>query len=530
MKALKKLHFSFRSSSLVLNDLQRFCDVYPNLTDLKLNRGTFCITNSMLEALPRTLKRLELLGSFLSSASSNEDINLTLLAKLTQNLECLKLRQFTIVLGANETLEQFEFSDSLLELWVDSLHYAALITKLPRFIEHVSIGFHSESKGIFNSTVSMLPVTLKTFILLNRPHKAQFVIDGPFPPHLERWEAKFKWESVSTAFPPPSSYKEGNIPIQMFGKSLELIPKSLREINVTGMDLRAEQVENLPAALWRLTLGQSNDDVFLKLPKTLRSLTLVGPVKQGVLDREVCERMENLEELDCSSDHLALLSDLNAFIRLKGFVFNVKDARLTKEGKLFSHLSEALKDSLETIRIIITRQFGPLWPVWMAQLTEYRKLTSLACILDTFCGDNWLKIPTFLKCLPPSLTQLQVPPIPLSKPMNSLEEEVALIASPEFRKCFRHLPKSLIDLHFGFPRSHPEFHSPYPLRLSDDCFAHLPPSITHLSLSNVCGITEQFWDVIPPHIGYFVFSDRTLQSNPSFRKLEEEYFSKLGAF
>jgi hypothetical protein len=78
MKSLQKLTLRFPHTSYFWADGHDLNELFPNLTHLTLARGIYCLSKIMIEALPRTLRHLELNGSF---KSSNETINLTTLAK-----------------------------------------------------------------------------------------------------------------------------------------------------------------------------------------------------------------------------------------------------------------------------------------------------------------------------------------------------------------------------------------------------------------------------------------------------------------
>jgi hypothetical protein len=137
--------------------------------------------------------------------------------------------------------------------------------------------------------------------------------------------------------------------------------------------------------------------------------------------------------------------------------------------------------------------------------------------------------PEYFKHLPPSLTELKVPPVSWDTTTSkSASEEAAFLSSPEFIECFRHFPNTLTDLSFGFPLMNGGTGSYKPRKLIEDCFAHLPASLTRLNLENVsmC-ITDRFWDAIPPSIGYISINPETFDRSPSASERLDEYLSKF---
>jgi hypothetical protein len=135
-------------------------------------------------------------------------------------------------------------------------------------------------------------------------------------------------------------------------------------------------------------------------------------------------------------------------------------------------------------------------------------------------------LPEYLKCLPPNLTYLHVPPRVISRVLDESEED-ALLASPAFLDCFHHLPKTLTSLDFGSPCRDPATDYEYFTRLSDECFSHLPPSLTRLYIPSVIGITNRFWDIIPPNIQDMQFNDDYVNQTPLFAQRRDAYSQKI---
>jgi hypothetical protein len=210
---------------------------------------------------------------------------------------------------------------------------------------------------------------------------------------------------------------------------------------------------------------------------------------------EICEGLASLEVLVCSLHHFQSAACLSAFKCLKRLRLEVSADWLATEESLFTHLPSSSMDSIEHLTITIGVSHAIHWPIWITQFKECPRLSTLNCILFEFAGNN--SLPHYLKQLPKSLRQLNVPPIPFSKPLKSEEQELAFCSSPEFIDCFQHFPKKLARLSFGYPLQHPSEPRSKPLMLSDDCFTHLPPKLVSLFLKNVVGITERLENVIP---------------------------------
>ena len=135
----------------------------------------------------------------------------------------------------------------------------------------------------------------------------------------------------------------------------------------------------------------------------------------------------------------------------------------------------------------------------LANLVLSIKKLRLSPHFESDCCENRIQsttLLTFLKCLPPKLESLKVPPVLLPSDQDAA---TAILSTSDFLDCYCHFPHSLTRLSF----SHATVayrRAGTPSWLSDDYFAHLPPSLTELVLGDVGGITHRFWDVIPPNI------------------------------
>jgi hypothetical protein len=522
MISLKKLSFAFSQSPSILSDGKRLARIFPNLTDLSIKSGRFDTTLLALEALPSTLRRLDLDGLFSRSPMSPVKlINLTLLAKISQNLEVLRLSSFRIILGPKESSDQFQFSDSLLDFSLDDLQVPQLLSKLPKYLEHLKVSVMGKRSP--DIPVSTLPATLRTCQVFG----TVFVLDGPFPPQLETWSAKATWKSVPSNFSFPSSLKDINCPWYSFDPDLELIPKSLTALNASDINLVSRHIQNLPPFLSELYLRGANPEIYPLLPTTLKRLHIVSH-HSGILTREVCDRLESLEKLVCYLHHFESASCLSAFKCLKILEWSITEEELTFEEQLFSNFQKSCLQSVESVLLGLMGR-APFWPIWLTQFKECQHLKTLKCsFFDIARAAGNDSMPLYLKCLPPSLTVLDVPPIavhPLS--IYQTQQIEASNSSPDFIECFHHLPTTLQSLSFGSAIWDPVSQQYMPVVLSDDCFTHLPTSLTHLNLINVCGLTERLWEIIPRMIGELDFSPKTLEEAPSFRKLSKEYLAKL---
>jgi hypothetical protein len=529
MKSLKKLAFRFHQSPSILNHGYRLAASFPNITDLKLISEQYPITNKHLEALPSTLRRLDLDGgNDRTGDPSNEAINLTLLAKVSQNLEVLRLNRFPIELAADENVEDFAFSDSILDLELNALNVGQLLTKLPRYIEHVDIELSAQSPMLASVPISSLPVSLRTFTIRYWDENATFVVDGPFPPHLELWSANVNWDSRPENFTFPPTLKVIDCPWEVFGSHLERAPKTLTRLYACDYDLEEAQFHNFPASLSELHLGRSFSGVYSMLPHTLRHLHLIAVRESAVLTRAVCETLEALEALNCELLHLESVACLGAFKCLNRLLIDAEELDLPPGDALFAHLAPSCMHTLEVVSLgVIGLDFGS-WPIWIAPLKECPNLNKLSVRLEMRLmarADNqpapnqstsvhsWM--PFYLKSLPPSLTALIIPPMKNSI-TTFIGDPKTLLSSPEFHECFHRFPKTLTNLSFGYQVT----------KLDDECFAHLPSLLTRLDVSKVTGITDRFWQLIPPHIADFQFNPSILAA-PSFSDLRNAYRHKL---
>jgi hypothetical protein len=384
-------------------------------------------------------------------------------------------------------------------------------------------------------SLSVLPATLLSLRVFAYPRKARFIVDGPFPPCLKEWSANLSWSWMPKDFKLPDSLREIDCPTEVFGTHLKDAPRSLTQLDVTDIELEALHVQNFPSHVSELLIGSSSREALLILPKTLSSLWITSLPTVGILTKAVCERLESLESLTCDLHLLEHPSCLQAFKCLKALHFRVCLDYLADETSLFSNLSVSTVNTIESVVLdLMNPNPSRLWPTWVTQLRECPRLERINCTpFEMLCGNDCL--PLYLKCLPPSLTELGMPPMPMflapSSPEKEKAETLAFISSPEFVDCFHHFPKSLTDLSFGYPCPNPSKDSnrAQPIMLPDDCFTHLPPSLTHLNLLNVVGLTERFWDIIPPHIAGFQFNGQ-FPPHPSFGLSHEIYLSKFDKF
>ena len=158
-------------------------------------------------------------------------------------------------------------------------------------------------------------------------------------------------------------------------------------------------------------------------PKTLRKLSLAAELEPGTLTVAICEQLEALQDLDCclhQFDSTSCLSVFNGLIRLN---IRVWFWHLASEEALFSELSNSSKQQIKEIGLFIGSGWGSLWELWLTQLQDCPSLTSLTCSLGVNCGIA-NSLPIFLKCLPPSLTELHVHPIPISSHITTAEERL----------------------------------------------------------------------------------------------------------
>jgi hypothetical protein len=275
----------------------------------------------------------------------------------------LRLIEFQIVLDEDETVENFEFPDSLLELTLASLLVTELLLKLPRYIEHINIHIDYHASSIPAIPVSMLPATLRTLDLTGINDLAPIVIDGPFPPRLEKWNALFDCNGLPPDCVLPSCIEEIYGGIQLVGTHFESVPKSLKVLVVDDVRIEALDVANFPSSLSSLYLGHATAEAFLMLPKNLSELYLTLS-DDAMLTRAVCERLELLKVLYCSLHHFESIGHLNAFKCLKSLYIEARLSRdsLSQEA-LFSHLSTSSVDTIETINLTIANPQATQWPL-----------------------------------------------------------------------------------------------------------------------------------------------------------------------
>lgn len=523
MISLKKLDFGFLQSSSILAHSDHFSELYPSLTDLTLTRGVDKISTTLLQALPSTLRRLYLEGRRIRTQRlQNDPISLNLLSKISQNLEFLCLKFIPIGLNKDDPVEGFQFSDSLLDLRLNNVIVAQLVSKLPRYVEHVEIKLSYESHKL-KFPISVLPPTLRTFNF-ECSYEFAFQIDGcGFPPNLEQWNARVDWENeVLENFKFPDSLQRiEHCPLEVFGDHLERAPKSLKfmDLNLTTSDRTIEviDIQNLPPLVTELVLCQC-EGIISALPRRLTSLTLGSTKARGCLTVEVCSFLENLQTLNCHIHHFEVVHCLSAFKCIKNLTFLATNEHLDEEEKLFSQLACS---SLEEVDFKLFQTFEKLWPYWITQLQTQPELRSISCLV--FSKTSSEGFPEYLKRLPPHLESLQVPALHLPKDTSSADAK-SIISSQAFTDCFKSLPSTLTSLLFRKS-------SGKSLLLSDDCFTHLPPSLTVLGLFNVEGITDRFWDVIPPSIRSVQVTVDVLGQDapdtPSFRQKRLEYSSKF---
>jgi hypothetical protein len=325
------------------------------------------------------------------------------------------------------------------------------------------------------------------------------------------------WGSLPPNFSLPSTVREIDCPWEVFGDHLELVPKSLSLLYASDYQLEKRHVDNCPPSLTELYLDRIFPEALSMIPTHIRKLHLIGLQKPGILTRSVCERFESMELLNICLHHLEFPSCLSAFKCLKILGITVSRDHLTDEQQLFSRLSASSKESLKQVDLHSEDVRLPIWSTWITQLQDCQHLESLEFSLGDFCGDD--QIPSYLKLLPPSLKTLVVPPTAQSKAFSPSKGQQRHLLSPDFVDCFHHLPGTLTELMFGYLG---------PILLSDDCFAHLPPTLTSLNLVKITGITERFWQLIPPHIPAIEFSPAVLQQGGgAFSQLRNAYLQKL---
>jgi hypothetical protein len=495
IKSLKKLTFEFSQSTSILRFGDRLAQVFPSLTDLSLKRGNQSIRNVHLNTLPSTLRRLELEAS---SSDSNEPVNLILLSKISQNLERLHLRNIDTVLGPGESLAQFQFSESVLDLCLTSVFVSQLISKLPRYAECVTIGFKSEVTTPEDISISVWPRTLRHFKLIYSPFNMQFALDECFPPHLETLYGPLTWEPLPANFQLPNTLQEIDwCPIELFGNDFETLPQAMTHLSVYQVELEERHIKNFPPSLSSLLLSADISDVVLEmLPKTITKLRLSHGWNHHLLSmkltREVCKSLELLLDLKCSLHHFASADCLNAFRRMRNLSISVQDEYLADEENLFSHLSDSTTvSSLEDLRVQVLNSHCTVWRGRLSQVQGFRNLINLEWIVTIYEEENEddemhemgetdemglvgcckiLRYPEYFKFLPPNLVSLNIPS-PVLPTSHALAMSITL--EERFLECFRRFPPNLISLTFGALPPDPYSLKTTPIWLSDECFAHL---------------------------------------------------------
>lgn len=557
LTSLKKLSFDFLQSSSILAHGDQLSQIFPSLTDLSLTRGIFVLTKQHLEALPSTLRRFHLEDS-ISRISSPESgpINITLLSKLSQNLELLNLGNILVVLEEHESLERFQFSDSLLDLRLTHLQVPQLITKLPAFVQRVEIGFDIGTNEMEDAIpISSLPRTLRVFDITHYDEMIQFTVDGPFPPQIQKFYARVdNWASLPPNFISfPDSLRSLSRPsLEVFGENLERAPPSLEYLSALETHLTTAQAEHFPISLGSLSMQSFDANVLLMLPKSLTLLHLDSNQSDqvGILTRAVCERLQTLEAIECYLHHFETSSCLSSLKCIQRLTMSVNEGHLSSEELLFTHLTSNNLQEL-SLHISTPSQSVCTWPIWLSQLQNHDSIHTLSCSVNTWIANDaneegeqdeidlskdsnptWgtvsqiPTIPEYLKCLPPKLESLYIHP-PLLPQYQA--KAAPIISSPEFLDCFRHFPATLNSLIFADTPIDPSTFDQDVLWLSDECFTHLPPSLTQLEVLNVLGLTERFWDIIPPYVKSINIKIPNRQCEPIFRERQSEYLSKFGA-
>jgi hypothetical protein len=502
--SLKKLSFSFKGCASILASGEHLAHLFPSLTDLILLRGGFSIATDQLTALPSTLRRLRL---HVIDSPDAPKINLNTISKMSQNLELMDLGRFEITVETGESLQDFKFSDSLLDIsfCVDSSS-SQLISKLPRFVERVHIATTYSTMGRSETfSISLLPATLRSFKLSPYGGTPPFILDGPFPPQLEEWSARTSLGRSKLVL--PSSLQRISFGIDTLPWNYERGLNCLQHLDKSFGPTEADDVLHFPNSLLSLHLGPVSADAMSIIPKTLVSLILSAEWDIVLLTQDVCDRLEALEELECYLHHFESSSCLSSFKRIKKLEITVSH-HASFERQLFSKLNSPV---LCELRLRIQpRTSCKLWNVWISQLEPFRSIRTL------YCNGRDVTIPEYLKCLPPSLTALSIP----SPSMPEKEPADTVKSSPEFLDCFKKFPSTLTKLTFQSARTTNEKRS-----IPDDCFANLPPSLTQLDLNNTADLSNRFWEIIPPNIRVIKL-EKSMFSLFFLTKLKE-YYSKF---
>jgi hypothetical protein len=285
--------------------------------------------------------------------------------------------------------------------------------------------------------------------------------------------------------------------------------------------LEEEDMRNFPKSIVSLTADFRSLKVVSMLPTSLTSLDMYSVGGSVELTIDICKSLASLRDLNCCLLNLATASCLSAFTCLKTLFLFVEEEHLSSEESLLSHLTSPV---MEEISIEFDRQHSgcDVWPSWLSQLTHHANLRILSLDITRPQFTPPVTFPEYLKRLPPNLERLKVPPALL--PSNQTEA-IEILSNPEFLDCYRHFPNTLIDLSFTHAILVNRRKSP-PSWLSDDCFTHLPHSLTELVL-DADGLTDRFWDVIPPNIAHIRVGVTSSLHTDEFDRKASQYAAKF---
>jgi hypothetical protein len=224
-----------------------------------------------------------------------------------------------------------------------------------------------------------------------------------------------------------------------------------------------------------------------------------------------------LEELRIHLHHLESDDCLSAFTRVKKLKIIVSEEGVARSD-LFTHLKSKVINQVELAILV----HCPHWALWITQLKSHDTLRDLQCI-QAFSEIYFISVPEYLKSLPPGLTSLHIPhpSLPFEK-----QEATSVLSNSQFIECLHHFPSNLTSLSFELPF----MEARRSLWLSDDCFTHLPSSLTELDLSETVGLTERFWDIIPPYIGTLTLGSSVTTPTTSFCEKKYAYQAKFERF
>jgi hypothetical protein len=299
--------------------------------------------------------------------------------------------------------------------------------------------------------------------------------------------------------------------LEVFGDDFERAPKPLKYLDASMIYLEARHFENL-RSLCELHFSALDPAAIVSLPRTLTSLSIESQTEAGVLTQGACEGLEALEKLCCCLHHFESVSGLKSFKYLETLKLYVENGHTAFEEELFSHITST---QLTKVKLSVSPP-GAVWPVWLSQCQKFDSMRVLNCRIDSSCDQ--VVVPEFLKRLPPRLKSLTVP-----SPMLPLQEAAAksIISSPEFVDCYHHFPTTLTHLRFDSSNGS--------MRISDECFSQLPKSLTYLALGAIYGLTDRFWELIPPNIRYFNLVIPPHLQTSSFSELHAKYLAKFKA-